>query len=96
MYLDKHVFQKDVASYFRISQNMVSRIVREYQDDPKKNPELIKLEEKQKKHESIVKETIQSMLDNREPILNVELVSQQVKKDHGIDVDNDKVKNFMK
>ena len=96
MYLDKHVSQKDVASYFRISQNMVSRIVSEYQDDPKKNPELIKLEEKQKKHESIVKETIQSMLDNREPILNIELVSQQVKKDHDIDVDNDKVKNFMK
>ena len=76
MYLEKHVFQKDVAKFYRISQNVVCRIVKEYQKDPEKNPELIKLEEKEKNQEAMVKETIQSMLDNREPILNVERVSE--------------------
>ena len=45
MYLDQHVFQKDIATYFRISPNMVSRIIREYQENPDKNNELVDLED---------------------------------------------------
>ena len=58
MYLERHVFQKDIAKYYRISQNMVSRIVREYQEDPKKNPDLIKQEEKEQVQQAIIKSTM--------------------------------------
>ena len=58
MYLERHVFQKDIAKYYRISQNMVSRIVREYQEDPKKNPALLKLEEKEREQQLIIKSTL--------------------------------------
>ena len=33
MYLERHVFQKDIAKYYKISPNMVSRIIKEYQED---------------------------------------------------------------
>ena len=40
MYLVDHVFQKDIAEYYKISPALVSRLVKEAEEDPKKNWEL--------------------------------------------------------
>ena len=48
MYLVDHVFQRDVAKYFKISPLLVSRIVNEAKRDQEKNRALRKqIEEKQ-------------------------------------------------
>ena len=39
--------------------------------------------------QSIIKTTIQEMLNNKEPITNVQLVSKQVNNIEGIEVSND-------
>ena len=45
MYLDDHVFQRDVAKYFKVSPALVSQLVRQAKEDREKNRELRKLEE---------------------------------------------------
>ena len=47
MYLERHVFQKDIAKYYKISQHTVSRIVKEYQEDKEKNDALDDQEEQE-------------------------------------------------
>ena len=34
MYLEEHVFQADIAQLFKVSKALVSRLVKEAQDDP--------------------------------------------------------------
>ena len=48
MYLERHVFQKDIAKYYKISQHMVSHIIKEYQEDKEKNNVLIGQEEQER------------------------------------------------
>ena len=48
MYLERHVFQKDKAKYYKISQHTVSRIVKEYQEDKEKNEVLNDQEEQER------------------------------------------------
>ena len=55
MYLVHNVFQKDVAKYYRITPAVVSRIVKEYQDNPEKKSKLIQLEENIIKEEMLIK-----------------------------------------
>ena len=49
---------KDIASYFKISQSMVGRIVKEYQEDNERNNELIRQEELKRQQESTIKSTV--------------------------------------
>ena len=42
--------------------------------------------------QSIIKTTIQEMLNKKEPITNVQLVAEQVNNIEGIEVSNDKIK----
>ena len=42
MYLEQHVFQADVAKYFKVSPAIVSRLVKEAKTDQEKNRELKK------------------------------------------------------
>ena len=37
MYLEDHVFQVDIAKYFKVSPALVSRLVKEAQKDPQRN-----------------------------------------------------------
>ena len=37
MYLEEHVFQADIAQLFKVSKALVSRLVKEAQDDPKRS-----------------------------------------------------------
>ena len=55
MYLVHGMFQKEVAKYYRITPAVVSRIVKEYQEDPEKKSKLIKLEENIIKEEMLIK-----------------------------------------
>ena len=48
MYLEDHVFQKDVAKYFKISPLLVSQLVNEAKRDREQTRELRKREEKLK------------------------------------------------
>ena len=42
--------------------------------------------------QSIIKSTIQEMLNNKEPITNVQLVAKKVNNIEGIEVSNDQIK----
>ena len=42
MYLQDNVYQKDIAKYYKISPVLVSRLVKEAQENPEKNKKLIK------------------------------------------------------
>ena len=48
MYLEDHIYQCDIAKYFKISPALVSKLVKESEKEPKKNIQL-KLKEKDEK-----------------------------------------------
>ena len=68
MYLDHHVFQKDIAKVFKISAAMVSRLVKEAQENPEKNENLKLREEKNHSQREAIKKVVHGKLEQNEPI----------------------------
>ena len=86
MYLDDHVFQKDVAKYYKVSAALVSKLVVEAKRDPKRNVALkIKAEENKEVKEAI-KRVVTGMLQNSVCIVNAEMVVQDVRRKEDIEV----------
>ena len=96
MYLVHGMFQKEVAKYYRITPAVVSRIVKEYQEDPEKKSKLIKLEENIIKEEMLIKQTVCDLLQNQDHIFKAEQIVDRVAHDTGIQVTIDKVRKIMK
>ena len=86
MYLDDHVFQKDIAKYYKISAGLVSKLVVEAKRDPKRNVALkIKAEENKEVKEAI-KRVVTGMLQNSVCIVNAEMVVKDVRRKEDIEV----------
>ena len=96
MYLVHGMFQKEVAKYYRITPAVVSRIVKEYQEDPEKKSKLIKLEENIIKEEMLIKQTVCDLLQNQDHIFKAEQIVDRAAQDTGIQVTVDKVRKIMK
>ena len=96
MYLVDHVFQKDIAKYYKISPALVSKLVVEAQRDPEKN-EIFKIkEEEHKKIKDVVKKVVTGMLENSITIVKADMVVEQVRKKENVEVTADQVKTVMK
>ena len=75
MYLEDHMFQKEIAKYYKVSCAIVSRLCREAETDLAKNRKLKqKEEEKSQKSEAVVTR----MLENNVLIENAAVVAKQV------------------
>ena len=86
MYLDDHVFQKDIAKYYKISAALVSKLVMEAQRNPERNVALkVKTEEKREIKEAI-KRVVTRMLENSVCIVNAEMVVKDVRRKEDIEV----------
>ena len=48
MYLEDHVYQADVANYYKVSPFLVSKLVKEAKEDQEKNNELKRLQAEKK------------------------------------------------
>jgi len=96
MYLVDHVFQKDIAKYYKISPMLVSKLVVEAQRDPEKN-QIFKIKDEENKNiKEIVKKVVTGMLENSTPIVKADMVVEQVRKKENLEVTIDKVKTVMK
>ena len=96
MYRDDHVFQCDIAKYYKISAAMVSRLVVEAQRDPKKIKALkVKKEDGQEVGDAVQK-VVTDMLVKGVPIVKAEVVVEQVRRREDIEVSISQVKTIMK
>ena len=68
------MFQKDIASYYKITPSVVSKLVREAEDEPTKNDELEKDEEELEARDEQIKRAVNIMLESRVHIKNAEMV----------------------
>ena len=95
MYLVDHVFQKDIAKFYKISAALVSKLVVEAQRNPQKNEALkIKVEETKQVTE-IVKRVVSRMLENSVSIVNAEMVVKEVRRKEDIEVTIKQVRTVM-
>ena len=62
MYLEDHVYQKDIASYYKISPALVGKLVKQAEEDPKKNTKLQEKEEAERTKQLVIKQTVNEML----------------------------------
>ena len=86
MYLVDHVFQKDIAKYYKISPMLVSKLVVEAQRDPEKN-QIFKIKDEENKNiKEIVKKVVTGMLENSTPIVKADMVVEQVRKKENLEV----------
>ena len=86
MYLDDHVFQKDIAKYYKISAALVSKLVMEAQRNPERNVALkVTTEEKREIKEAIMR-VVTRMLENSVCIVNAEMVVKDVRRKEDIEV----------
>jgi len=89
MYLVDHVFQKDIAKYYKISPMLVSKLVVEAQRDPEKN-QIFKIKDEENKNiKEIVKKVVTGMLENSTPIVKADMVVEQVRKKENLEVTTD-------
>ena len=89
MYLVDHVFQKDIAKYYKISPVLVSKLVVEAQRDPEKN-QIFKIKDEENKNiKEIVKKVVTGMLKNSTPIVKADMVVEQVRKKENLEVTTD-------
>jgi transposase len=96
MYRVDHVFQCDIAKYYKISAALVSKLVVESQRNPQKIQALkIKKEEGQEVGEA-VQRVVTDMLVRGVPIVKAEAVVQQVRRKEDIEVTISQVKTIMK
>ena len=96
MYRDDHVFQCDIAKYYKISAALVSKLVVEAQRDPQKSIALqVKKEEGQEVSEAVQRVVI-DMLERGVPIVKAEAVVDQVRRKEDIEATISQVKTIMK
>ena len=74
LYLEDHVFQKDIAKTYKISTALVSKLVREAQAESTRNQELKQKEEDEQAKVQAIKQTIDDMLTNEIPITKADLI----------------------
>ena len=96
MYLQDNIYQKDIAKYYKISPVLVSRLVKEAQENPEKNKKLITQKEEEKELVEAVKSIVKELLELSIPIVKAEMVVDKVKKQKGLDVSVYQVKKIMK
>ena len=96
MYLEDHVYQKDIAKRYRISAALVSKLVKEAQEESTRNDDLRKKEAKEREEVNAIKQNVKEMLDKDIPITNADTVVKRVRISNGMEVTADKVKNIMK
>ena len=96
MYLEDHVFQADIAKYFKVSPAMVSRLVREAKADIDKNKELLEKEKNTREMKDAVTAKVRSLLENSVPIVKAEMVAHQVHAETGVEATVAQVRAVMK
>ena len=79
MYMEDHVFQSDIAKYFKISAILVGRLVKEAQEDPEKNTLLKARRQVEIERQEAVKKVVKGLLTNCIPIVKAEVVAQLVR-----------------
>ena len=75
MYLEQHVFQVDIAKYFKVSAALVSRLVKEAQEDPQRNFALRKQKKEELERRDAVKKVVTSLLLESVPIVKADTVA---------------------
>ena len=75
MYLEDHVFQKDVAKYFKVSPLLVRQLVNEAKGDREQTRELRMQEEKKKEEKNAVLRVVNDMFVTEAPIKNAGMVA---------------------
>ena len=95
MYLDDHVFQKDIAKYYKVSAGLVSKLVMEAQRDPKRNLVLKIKAEEEKEIKEAIKKVVTGMLENSVSIVNAGMVVKDVRRKEDIEVTVQQVKTIM-
>ena len=86
MYLVDHIFQNDIAKFYKISPALVSRLVKEAQREPHKLLALQVKEEDGKQIKEAVKRVVTDMLLNGVAIVKAETVVEEAKKKADIEV----------
>ena len=96
MYLEQHVFQVDIAKYFKVSAALVSRLVKEAQEDPQRNFALRKQKKEELERRDAVKKVVTSLLLESVPIVKADTVATLVEQQEEIKVSAEQVKSIMK
>ena len=68
MYREDHVYQTDVAKYYKVSPSLVSKLVKEAKEEKEKNDELIRLEEERKAQKEAIRSVVNEMFEHQQPI----------------------------
>ena len=61
MYLEDHVYQKDIAKLYKISTALVGKLVKEAQEESTKNDDLRKKEAKEREEVNAIKQNVKDM-----------------------------------
>ena len=96
MYLEDNIFQVDIAKYYKISPQLVSKLIKEAQEDPAKNLALKRKKEEQMERSKAVQDVVKGMLANSVPIVKAEMVATQVMEVHHINVSIQQVRDIMR
>ena len=78
MYLEQHVFQVDIAKYFKVSPSLVSRLVKQAQEDPQRNFALRKQKKEELERREAVKKVVTGLLQESVPIVKADTVATLV------------------
>jgi len=61
MYLEDHIYQKEIAKLYKISTALVSKLVREAQEESTRNADLRKKEAKEREEVEAIKQNVKDM-----------------------------------
>ena len=96
MYLEDHIYQCDIAKYFKISPALVSKLVKESEKEPKKNIQLKLKEKDEKEKKKAVKKVVEEMLANSVPIVKAEMVVEALLQKENLSLSVVQVRTIMK
>ena len=96
MYQEDHVFQCDIAKYYKISVTLVSKLVLEAQRDPHKIKVLKVKQEEGREVGAAVQRVVTDMLVRGVPIVKAEAVVDQVRRKEDIEATIVQVRTIMK
>ena len=96
MYFHDHVLQKDIAKYYKVSAVLVSKLIKEAQEDPEKIKRLRKKDEKELVFVRAIKSIVEELLSKSVPILKAEIVVDLLRKQSGLEASTYQVKKVIK
>ena len=94
--MEEHVFQVDIAKYFKVSAALVSKLVKEAQEDPERNFALRKQRKEEMERRDAVKKVVTGLLEDSVPIVNAETVAALVEQKEMFKITSEQVKKIMK